>query len=54
MWNNHQGLYKDMKRIEVELPEKYVKKDEFHQTMLEIKSMLTRIDDKLDGKADKR
>jgi hypothetical protein len=35
------------------LPEKYVSKADYRIDITEIKTLLTRIDDKLDGKADK-
>lgn len=36
------------------LPEKYVSKADYRIDLTEIKTLLTRIDDKLDGKADKQ
>lgn len=52
-WDAQKSLAKDLKDIEVSLPIHYVRRDEFAQTMQEIKTMLTHIRDKLDGKADK-
>ena len=38
---------------EVELPKTYVSKDDYNATMVRIEKMVARIDEKLDGKADK-
>jgi len=35
------------------LPDKYVTKSDYHHDLHDIKTLLQRIDDKLDGKADK-
>lgn len=52
-WDGQRELAKDLKEIEINLPLQYVRRDEYTQTMLEIKSMFSRISDKLDMKADK-
>ena len=48
-----QRLADDLKALEREVPEKYARKDDLHITFAEIKSSLIRIEEKLDGKADK-
>ena len=53
LWDAVQTLKEDMKSLEVELPTHYVRKDEFESKFDKIESMLERIFDKLDGKADK-
>lgn len=53
LWDAVKSLQKDITRIEVALPTIYVPKQEFQAEMREIKSMLEKIDNKLDGKADK-
>jgi len=54
VWDAVQKLKDDVRQIELDLPNHYVKKDDFSQGMKEIKDMLTRIFDKLDDKQDKR
>lgn len=53
IWEAVQELRRDISQIEIDLPNHYVKKDDFTQGMKELKEMLTRIFDKLDGKMDK-
>lgn len=53
LWDAVQTLKEDMKDLEVELPTHYIRKDEFESRFDKIESMLERIFDKLDGKADK-
>lgn len=53
LWDATQSLQQNVHQIEVELPKSYVRRDEFQETMKEIKSLVERIYDKLDGKADK-
>lgn len=53
LWNAVKELRKDLTTIEVALPTSYVRKDEFKDGLQEIKIMLVKISDKLDGKADK-
>jgi hypothetical protein len=53
LWDAVKTLQRDMKTIEVNLPTNYVPKREFRQETQEIKDMLTKIFDKLDGKVDK-
>lgn len=53
IWDAVKALEKDIHEIEVALPTKYVSKSDYAATMLEIKEMFRRIDEKLDAKADK-
>ncbi|MDA8095599.1 MAG: hypothetical protein M0T84_17160 [Betaproteobacteria bacterium] len=53
LWYAVKELRTDLARLREELPEKYVLKDDFREDMKEIKAMLGRIFDRLDGKADK-
>lgn len=53
IWEAVGQLRADLHAIEKELPTSYVRKDEFSEGMKEIKAMLEKIFDRLDGKADK-
>jgi len=53
IWGAIQELQMDMKDIEKELHTEYVSKGDFHVALDEIKQIVQRIFDKLDGKADK-
>ena len=53
LWVAVKDLKEDIHEIEVDLPSHYLRKDEFAEGMKEIKEMLMKISDKLDGKADK-
>lgn len=53
IWEATQALQRDMHEIEVELPKNYVRRDEFADTMKRIETIVERIYDKLEGKADK-
>lgn len=53
LWDAVQNLKEDVKRIEVDLPTNYLRKDEFENRFDKIEAMLERIFDKLDEKADK-
>jgi hypothetical protein len=53
LWNAMAELRKDIHSLEISLPIYYVRRDEFADSIKEIKSMLEKIFDKLDGKADK-
>jgi len=53
LWDAVKELRKDIHTLEISLPIYYVRKDEFSESMKEIKAMLEKIFDKLDGKADK-
>lgn len=53
LWGAVKRLREDLQKIEVALPTNYVRKDEFVEGVKEIKTMLEKIFDRLDGKADK-
>ena len=53
LWDAVQKLKDDMKQIEIDLPTHYVRKDELKERFDKIESMLNRLFEKLDGKADK-
>lgn len=53
LWDAVQTLKDDMHKLEVDLPSHYIRKDEFADSMKEVKDMLSKIFDKLDSKADK-
>lgn len=53
LWDAVDKLKNDIHQIEVELPKNYIQKNQFSDGMKEIKEMLIRISEKLDGKADK-
>lgn len=53
IWDAVKELRADLHRIEVDLPINYIRRDEFSDGMREIKEMLGKIFDKLDGKVDK-
>ena len=53
IWEAVSELREDIHELEIELPTNYLRKDEFAEGMKEIKEMLAKIFDKLDGKADK-
>ena len=53
LWEAVDKLKNDLHELEVNLPSNYIRKDEFQEGMREIKDMLSKIFDKLDGKADK-
>lgn len=52
-WDGQRELARDLRVIEINLPLQYVRRDEFASTMVEIKNMLSKINDKLDDKVDK-
>lgn len=50
------NIYKAIERLEEDsrsAPAKYVRRDDYREDMNEIKTLLARINDKLDNKADK-
>ena len=57
LWGAVKQLQRDIHQIEVDLPSKYVLKDEYADSLREIKDLCSRIFDKLDAleqrKADK-
>jgi hypothetical protein len=48
-----QTLATDLKSLEKEVPEKYARKDDMHLILGEIKGALIRIEEKLEGKANR-
>ena len=46
-------LRKDLHVIEVNIPEKYIRRDEFQEGLKEIKDICRQIFDRLENKADK-
>lgn len=53
IWEAVAELRKDLHAIETELPDKYVRRDEYSATMMRIEGMIEKIFDRLDNKADK-
>ena len=53
IWDAVAELRKDIHEIEVDLPKTYVRKDEFVDSIKEVKAMLEKIFDRLENKADK-
>lgn len=53
IWDATQKLANDLVEIEKELPDKYVRRDDFATFREELMAVLMRIESKLDGKADK-
>jgi hypothetical protein len=53
LWTSVKLLQADLTRLSVELPKTYVTRDDYRSDLKEIKDMLARIFDKLDGKVDR-
>ena len=53
VWDAVRELRTDLKQIERDLPENYVRRDDFREALAELKSMLNRLFERLDGKVDK-
>lgn len=53
IWDAISDLKRDIKDIEQDLPDSYVRKDDFRDAIGRVEIMLTRIFDKLDAKVDK-
>jgi len=53
IWEAVNELRRNVHEIEVDLPKSYVRKDEFADSVKEIKAMLEKIFDRLENKADK-
>ena len=53
MWSATKSLKEDLSKLREDLPKTYVPKDDFKESMKEVKDMLGRIFDKLDNKQDK-
>ena len=54
MWSAVKELKLDLAKLREELPTHYVPKEDFKNDIREIKQMLSKLFDKLDGKEDKR
>lgn len=53
LWTAVKNLKEDIKKIEVDLPTSYVRKDEINIRFDKLESILDKIFDKLDSKVDK-
>lgn len=53
MWSAVKDLKTDLAKLREELPRTYVVRDDYKDDIREIKEMLTKLFDRLDGKADK-
>lgn len=53
LWDAVQDLKKDMKDLEIDLPSHYVRKEDLEARFDKFETMLNRIYDKLEHKADK-
>ena len=53
LWTSVKLLQSDLTHLSVELPKTYVTRDDYRSDLKEIKDMLGKIFDRLDGKADK-
>jgi hypothetical protein len=53
MWSAVKELKSDLSKLREELPKTYVTRDDYRDDLKEIKELLAKIFDKLDGKADK-
>jgi len=53
LWTAVKELKADLGRLSVELPKTYVTRDDYRSDLKEIRDLLGRIFDKLDGKVDR-
>lgn len=53
LWDAVEKLKTDIHELEVHLPTNYIRRDEFHEGLKDIKITLNKILDKLENKADK-
>jgi len=53
MWSAVKELKTDLAKLREELPRSYVMKEDYRRDIYEIKEMLNKIFDRLDGKVDK-
>ena len=53
LWSAVKELKADLSKLREDLPKTYIGRDDYRQDMTEIKSMLSKIFDKLDLKQDK-
>ena len=54
IWGAIKELQRDMREIEINLPNNYVKKEDFSKSLTEIKDLCDKIFDKLDKLNDKK
>ena len=54
LWGAIKELQRDMREIEINLPNNYVKKEDFSKSLTEIKDLCDKIFDKLDKLNDKK
>ena len=54
LWRAVKELRKDLHVIEVNIPEKYIRRDEFQEGLKEIKDICRQIFERLENKADKK
>jgi len=54
LWGAIKELQRDMRKIEINLPTNYVKKEDFSKSLTEIKDLCDKIFDKLDKLNDKK
>lgn len=54
LWNAVKELKSDLGKLREDLPRTYVLKEDYRRDIYEIKDLLSRIFDKLDGKEDKK
>ena len=53
LWDNHKELEKDLNNHKMEVAKGYIARDDYKETMVEIREMFDKIFAKLDNKADK-
>jgi cell division protein FtsB len=53
LWSAVKELKSDLAKLREELPKTYVTRDDYKDDIRDIKEMLTKLFDRLDGKADK-
>ena len=53
VWNAVQELKSDLAKLREEIPKEYIPKNEFHEGIRELKTLLIAISNKLDNKVDK-
>jgi len=53
LWEAVQELKSDLAKLREELPKDYVARDDYREDIREIKALLNKLYEKLDGKADK-
>lgn len=53
LWDNHKELEKEIIATKMESQDKFVRRDDYHNDIKDIRAMLDKIFNRLDGKADK-